>query len=147
MLIDVCSVSKAPHLDREMRGATVAAVTDVTGITFFARGLQRVDHFAFSQFRFRTTVQLHIVEPIGFESLQTTLDAFQDGVVRPVRAALHSVGMTALGEEIKFLAAIADRLADQFFAVVITFCGVDHVKPASSALFSNSATASADARS
>ena len=37
--------------------------------------------------------------------------------------------MTAFGEKIKLLSPVADGLADQLFAAMITFRGVDHVKP------------------
>ena len=73
-------------------------------------------------------MQLHKIEPIGLESLQTALNAFQDRRFRPVRAAFYSVWMTALGEEIKFAAPFAHGLTDQLLAVVITLGGVDDVQ-------------------
>jgi len=115
--------------NRELRGVAVSAVTNVTRVTFVARGLQRINRFAFAQLDFRTAVQLHEVEPIGLKALQAALDTLEDRRLRPVRAAFHSVRMAALGEQVKIAAPFAHRLADQFLAIVITFGGVDDVQP------------------
>src|SRR2546421_9768997 len=52
-------------LNRKMCRATVPAVTDVAGVTALARSLESVDHFTFSQCRFRAAVQLDKIDSVG----------------------------------------------------------------------------------
>jgi hypothetical protein len=57
---------------------TVTAVTDVARVAALARGLERIDCFAFLQLRFRTTMQLHEIDLVRFQPAQAALNAFQD---------------------------------------------------------------------
>ena len=90
-------------------------------------GLERLNRFALLQDRFGTAVEVNEIDSIGPKSLQAALDALQDRGARPVRPALHSVGMTAFREKVKLFAAMADGLADKFFAVLIALGRVDNI--------------------
>src|SRR3981081_376321 len=103
-----------------MGRAAVAAVTNVAGITFLARGLQRRDHFAFAQLGFGTAVQVHDIELVRFQSRQTALNALQNRILRPIGGALHAVGMSAFGKEKVFVASMSDGLAGLLTAVART---------------------------
>ena len=37
--------------------------------------------------------------------------------------------MAAFGKQVKLIPSVRDRLPDQFLAVGITFCGVNHIQP------------------
>src|SRR5205814_3806725 len=100
-------------------GMTVATITNVAGVTAFAGGLKRSYGFSLAQLRFGTAVQMDNVNPVGLQPSKTTLDAFQDGIVRPVRRAFHAMRMAAFGEQEKIVAPVTDRLSDHFFAGVI----------------------------
>jgi hypothetical protein len=73
-------------------------------------------------------MQLHDVDLVRFQPPQTALNAFQNRGFRPISSLTKTVRMTALGEKIKFFSATAHCLSDQFFAVVVTFRGIDHIQ-------------------
>ena len=115
-------------LDRITGGTTVPAITDVAGVTAFTRRAQRLDRFTFAQLRVGTAMQLNEIDVICLQSVQTALDTLQNGIARPIRRALHAMGMAAFCEEEKFITPFAYGAPDHLLAVGVALSGIDNIQ-------------------
>src|SRR5256885_7152331 len=110
------------------RRLAVAAVTNIAGIAFSTCGLESLDGFSFSKHRFGTTVKLDEIEMVRTQPAQTSLNAFQQGITRPIFTS-DPARMAAFRKEIVVAPAFADCFSDQFFAAFIAFASVDNIQP------------------
>src|SRR5436305_7879512 len=73
-------------------------------------------------------MQLHQVEIVSVQASQTPLDALLQEAWTPIEQ-LYSGCMTALGEEVVLLAAVANGSSNQFFTLPVAFGSINDVEP------------------
>src|SRR5207237_6975407 len=112
------------------RRPAIATIAKVARVTFFSRGLERRDRVSLSKNSLGTSMQLNKSEPVRAQPAQAALDTFQKRCRRPIFAA-NAARMAALRKKVIVRPPIGDRLAEQLFAALIAFAGVDDVAPGS----------------
>src|SRR5277367_5434195 len=124
-------------LDRVHRLIGVGAASDEARLSALARFVDHLDHPPVFERRHRRAMELHHIDVIGPEILETALDTPREHgrfpiVIRETRSARRSClepRMPALGHQHNFAAPRANRLAHQRLAVGITLGGIDHIDP------------------